>query len=224
MTPPGQCSDEPVQRLAGRPCPRAARTNPCKGSSDRPVQPVSLDSVTYSRLAYDRLPIAVDRVFNKALALLHLRQRRSAERPWALRSSLEDNRLKHPFPSELADDLDPTLLSQLSLSPAIGPAEPLDPPAIFVTVECPESAASWQIRPDLFGLMSHSEDGLSESTSLSSSQEPPTMPVISHTAPLIQWSCKLRKIMGAEMDQSCRMWLSQLGCSVASYRGYVTSS
>ncbi|EFP91495.2 uncharacterized protein PGTG_17745 [Puccinia graminis f. sp. tritici CRL 75-36-700-3] len=209
MTPPGKCSDEPVQRLAGRPCPRAAQTNPCEDSSDRPVQPVSLDSVTYSRLAYDRSPIAVDRVFNKALALPHrsdnddLRSGRllsdllpsSSSSSLADRSGLEDNRLKHPFPSELADDLDPTLLSQLSLSPAIGPAEQLDPPAIFVAVECPERAASWQIRPDLFGLTSHSEDGLSESTSSSSSQEPPTTPVISHTAPLIRWSCKLRKSM-----------------------------
>ncbi|KAA1083527.1 hypothetical protein PGT21_005510 [Puccinia graminis f. sp. tritici] len=189
MTPPGKCSDEPVQRLAGRPCPRAARTNPCEDSSDRPVQPALAlphrsdnDNLRSGRLLSDLLPS-------------------SSSSSLADRSGLEDNRLKHPFPSELADELDPTLLSQLSLSPAIGPAEQLDPPAIFVAVECPERAASWQILPDLFGLTSHSKDGLSESTSLSSLQEPPTTPVISHTAPLIRWSCKLRKSMGAEMNQ-----------------------
>ncbi|KAA1119836.1 hypothetical protein PGT21_035126 [Puccinia graminis f. sp. tritici] len=199
--------------MLGRASPTTRRTAVPKSRSDKPVQGLIRQAGSTDN---DDL--------RSGRGLSGLLPSSSSSSSLADRSSLEDNRLKHPFPSELADDLDPTLLSQLSLSPAIGPAEPLDPPAIFVTVECPESAASWQIRPDLFGLMSHSEDGLSESTSLSSSQEPPTMPVISHTAPLIQWSCKLRKIMGAEMDQSCRMWLSQLGCSVASYRGYVTSS
>ncbi|KAA1134504.1 hypothetical protein PGTUg99_001872 [Puccinia graminis f. sp. tritici] len=74
-------------------------------------------------------------VFSKALALPHrldkdnLRSGRwlsdllpsSSSSSLADRYSLEENRLKHPFPPELANNLDPTLLSQLSLSPTIGP-------------------------------------------------------------------------------------------------------
>ncbi|EFP79957.2 uncharacterized protein PGTG_05182 [Puccinia graminis f. sp. tritici CRL 75-36-700-3] len=156
----------------------------CRRAPEPVIETIFL---TYSRFAYDRSPIAVDRVFNKSLALpprtdndddLGNGRWRADLLPPSLTDSpisLEDsNRLKLPFPADLAADLEPTLLPRLSLSPVLqGPA---DPPPIFVAAhEGPESAASWQISSDLFGPTSHSEDG---STSSSSSQESPTTPAI----------------------------------------------
>lgn len=181
----------------------------------RPEPVIETIFLTYSRFAYDRSPIAVDRVFNKSLALpprtdqddlrggrwlADLLPTSSTDRPCIS----SDNRLMtHPFPSDLVDDHlnAPKLLRPLS--PVLAPADQLivdNTPPILVAADCPQSAASWQIRPDLFNVGPHpslSEDGMSESTSSSSSQESPTTPAIADLLmePMISYTHQLTDIV-----------------------------
>ncbi|KAA1077139.1 hypothetical protein PGTUg99_000275 [Puccinia graminis f. sp. tritici] len=150
MTPPGKCSNEPVQHsLDAMP----------ESRSDKPMQGLVRQAGSTARRLRFRTgwtkTICAAAVGSSDLLPSSSSSSLATDIAWRKNGS---NTPSHP---ELANDLDPTRLSQLSLSPTYR-----TPPAIFVAVECPESVASWQIPPDLFGLMSHSEDGLSESTIL----------------------------------------------------------
>ncbi|KAH9441842.1 hypothetical protein Pst134EA_032177 [Puccinia striiformis f. sp. tritici] len=153
-----------------------------------PVEPV-IETIflTYSRSAYDRSPITVDRELNKSLALPpRTEDDNSCNGRWLAdvdcSASTErlpmETRIK-TFPTELGDQLEARLL--IPLTSAFSTSDH-NAHQIFVAADSPASV-DWHGRPELFGHSWHSEDSLSETASSSASSQEPATPAIAELFP-----------------------------------------
>ncbi|PLW06019.1 hypothetical protein PCANC_26518 [Puccinia coronata f. sp. avenae] len=157
----------------------------CPGQTDvngaplcgRPEPVIETIFLTYSRAAYDRSPIAVDRVFNKSLALPPRMQEEeehfviSDTHCWLADlipppSSEHLEKIHSSFNNQLADSLEQTKMMLPS-------HDFNNHHQMFLTPHQPEDSL-WQAGPDRPFCQWTSEDGLSESTGSSSSLDPAT--------------------------------------------------
>ncbi|OAV92141.1 hypothetical protein PTTG_03687 [Puccinia triticina 1-1 BBBD Race 1] len=211
-------------------CARHCRgQTPTEGAEAcRQLEPV-IETIflTYSRSAYDRSPIAVDRVFNKSLALPPRTEEDSdcgsgrwladllpvsAASPHTL--LLPAGPVERGFPSELGSDqhLEAKILLPLATLEDPASADPLDAHHIYVATESPE-AVDWPSRPEIFGhSWFSSEDARSESTASSSSSQEPNTPAIAALFPHAPLNALLAPIpvSVAPSDQACSLSVENL--------------